>query len=307
MAGIGFISSIFGALSPQSPAPPPAQPPAMIEMGDRHDTPQDHGKGLLPGPRNGSTAYGNVIKMTVPSHLKPTTALVTPPGTVDIHKTPLAEGMTGPCIKRFQAGLAQFVDVPATGTFDSQTTDAVRQFQRDNKLPVTGTVDAKTFGELWNKSFWEKNNPLELNGPEVRQSAPQHLELQAHRSQNRVDVVDSDTGKVFKSYPISAGSAAHPTPAYQDSSIKAITEKPSWHPPDSAWAKGSHPVGPGPNNPMGPVKLNISQSIYFHGVPRKEWGSIGKAPESHGCMRMYPQDVWELHTLVGSGTKVNVD
>ena len=43
--------------------------------------------------------------------------------------------------------------------------------------------------------------------------------------------------------------------------------------------------------------------IYIHGTP--EEGLIGKKA-SHGCIRMFNQDVVELFSLVDKGTKVNI-
>ena len=43
--------------------------------------------------------------------------------------------------------------------------------------------------------------------------------------------------------------------------------------------------------------------IYIHGTP--EEGLIGEKA-SHGCIRMFNQDVIELFSLVEKGTKVNI-
>jgi murein L,D-transpeptidase YcbB/YkuD len=223
----------------------------------------------------------------------------------DLFNQPFRLGMEGDPVRRFQEGLDKFVPVEASGAYDEKTAAAVSKFQQQNALKPTGEVNPTTFGVLWNKTFWETGHPLDLN-PGLSQQLGKHLELHAYRDQHRVDVINTDSGTVVRSYPISAGSSTYPTPAIHAGSIKQVTEKPWWHPPDSPWAHGAKPVEPGPSNPMGPVKLNLKDDIYFHGVPRKEWDSIGHASQSHGCMRMFPQDAWELHGLVGPGTKVEV-
>jgi hypothetical protein len=52
-----------------------------------------------------------------------------------------------------------FVDVPIDGIFDERTTSAVRTFQANNNLDVTGKVDFKTFekiDEYWSRA-WDKD------------------------------------------------------------------------------------------------------------------------------------------------------
>jgi murein L,D-transpeptidase YcbB/YkuD len=54
-------------------------------------------------------------------------------------------------------------------------------------------------------------------------------------------------------------------------------------------------MGPGPDNPMGKVKLQLRGPYYLHGTPWPE--SIGRAG-SHGCIRMRQEDAVQLATLV---------
>jgi len=89
---------------------------------------------------------------------------------------------------------------------------------------------------------------------------------------------------------IAIGQGIYPTPQ-QVSEIKRIEWNPWWYPPDAPWAKNDKPTPPGPRNPLGVVKLPLSQEILFHGtnVP----SSVGR-PASHGCMRMHNDDASEL-------------
>lgn len=87
---------------------------------------------------------------------------------------------------------------------------------------------------------------------------------------------------------IAIGSGVYPTPE-QESAIKRIEWNPWWYPPpDAPWAKGAKPEPPGPGNPLGLVKMPLSDAIMFHGT-NKDW-SVGH-PASHGCMRMHNRDV----------------
>ncbi len=97
--------------------------------------------------------------------------------------------------------------------------------------------------------------------------------------------------KVLKQYPIAVGAINHKTPTGKRF-LKEITWNPWWYPPTySSWARNAKPEPPGPNNPLGPVKMSLGGDILLHGT-NKEW-SVGHAA-SHGCMRMKNRDAREL-------------
>ena len=108
----------------------------------------------------------------------------------------------------------------------------------------------------------------------------------------RVTVRVGDT--VLKTYPVAVGQVGHETPL-GTYTISHAEWNPWWRPPASAWARGSKPTPPGPENPMGRVKLFFAPLYYLHGTPDEE--SLG-TPASHGCVRMLNDDVVELATLV---------
>ena len=98
------------------------------------------------------------------------------------------------------------------------------------------------------------------------------------------------------------------------SGTERITRKaewPDWRPPASMIAreraKGRHLpafMAGGPNNPLGARALYLGSSLYrIHGS-NQPW-TIGHAVSS-GCIRMRNQDVTDLYTRVGVGTKVVV-
>lgn len=89
---------------------------------------------------------------------------------------------------------------------------------------------------------------------------------------------------------VSIGQGVYPTPE-QESTIKRIEWNPWWYPPDSGWAKNAKPTPPGPGNPLGMVKMPISNAILFHGT-NKDW-SVGQAA-SHGCMRMHNNEAADM-------------
>lgn len=89
--------------------------------------------------------------------------------------------------------------------------------------------------------------------------------------------------------------------------VKSKTPNPTWVVPESI--KKENPdlpneVPPGPDNPLGDYAFRLSEMLYaIHGT-NKPWG-IGRRV-SHGCMRMYPEDVAALYAMVPVGTTVHV-
>lgn len=89
--------------------------------------------------------------------------------------------------------------------------------------------------------------------------------------------------------------------------VKSKTANPTWVVPESI--RSEEPdlpaeVPPGPDNPLGDFAFRLSRMLYaIHGT-NKPWG-VGRRV-SHGCIRMYPEDVGALYPLVSVGTPVMV-
>jgi lipoprotein-anchoring transpeptidase ErfK/SrfK len=84
--------------------------------------------------------------------------------------------------------------------------------------------------------------------------------------------------------------------------------KPAWGPPaDIAVANPSIPLvipGGSPRNPMGAAAMGLNRGNYaIHGT--NEPGSIGRFV-SHGCIRMFNEDILDLYRRVPVGTEVIV-
>ncbi len=115
---------------------------------------------------------------------------------------------------------------------------------------------------------------------------------------------------VVITHPISIGSEGRNLPM----GLSQISEKrikPSWRVPKSIRAeheKEGDPlpavVPPGPDNPLGEFSMRLGSSSYLiHGTNRTF--SIGMRV-SHGCIRLYPDDIASLFPQVPSGTAVNI-
>jgi murein L,D-transpeptidase YcbB/YkuD len=110
----------------------------------------------------------------------------------------------------------------------------------------------------------------------------------------RLDVFER--GERTRSYLVSVGRRGYETPA-GSYFINRIDWNPWFHPPKSAWARNWKITPPGPNNPMGAVKLQFSTLLYIHGTPEEEEARLG-ARASHGCVRMGAEDIRELARLI---------
>jgi len=102
----------------------------------------------------------------------------------------------------------------------------------------------------------------------------------------------------IRSYTVTIGAPNFPTPTggFQ---ITRIEWNPSWTPPPSPWARGEKKAPPGPNNPMGRVKLQFDDYLYVHGTSKES--QLGGA-HSHGCIRLSNADALDLARLVATHT-----
>lgn len=122
------------------------------------------------------------------------------------------------------------------------------------------------------------------------QTGPLRLDLNIPA--NRLVVYEGDTP--IRTYPVSVGLPGHDTPTGKFA-IATAEWNPWWRPPAREWARNDKVTPPGPNNPMGRVKLFFMPLYFIHGTPDAE--NIGQAA-SHGCVRMLNKDVIALSRLL---------
>lgn len=103
-----------------------------------------------------------------------------------------------------------------------------------------------------------------------------------------------ENGERTRTYTVAVGQRGHRTPTGRYA-ISRVVWNPWWHPPNRGWARRKRVTPPGPNNPMGRVKMYFRNLYYIHGTPHR--GSLGRAV-SHGCVRMSNGDAIELARLV---------
>jgi L,D-transpeptidase ErfK/SrfK len=112
-----------------------------------------------------------------------------------------------------------------------------------------------------------------------------------------------EPGKVI-TFPVGVGDEGKNTPVGSYTIIEKIVNPP-WNVPESIRMEQPElprVVPPGPDNPMGSHALRLSMNtLLIHGTDRP-WG-IGTR-SSHGCIRLYPEDIVKLYGMVQKGTRV---
>lgn len=185
--------------------------------------------------------------------------------------------------------------------------DVARRFSlgQDEIVLANPTVDRWMPREgtqvLLPKMFILPNVPrtgIVLNVPEMR--------LYYYRRQSRQGPADIVT------YPVSIGRMDWKTPRGTTSVIQKQVD-PAWHPPETI--KKEHAadgdilpdiVPPGPNNPLGKYAMKLGIPGYLiHGTGIDKAFGIGMRV-THGCVRMYPEDIEQLFPMVPVGAPVHI-
>lgn len=121
---------------------------------------------------------------------------------------------------------------------------------------------------------------------------------------------NADSHLLIENYPIGIGREGWATPT----GTFHITEKtrdPNWYPPASVRAEHrelNDPlpaiVPPGPDNPLGRFKMRLSEPDYLiHGTNKPS--GVGMRI-SHGCIRLFPEDIAVLFDGAPTNTKVSI-
>ena len=111
-------------------------------------------------------------------------------------------------------------------------------------------------------------------------------------------------------YPIGVGRVGDETPL-ADTRVTRVEADPAWRPPASIRAEYAAAglalpavVPPGPDNPLGRHAVRLALPGYLlHGTNAPE--GVGMRV-SHGCIRLYPEDIARLFETVSPGTRVRI-
>ncbi|HSG66135.1 MAG TPA: L,D-transpeptidase family protein [Gammaproteobacteria bacterium] len=121
---------------------------------------------------------------------------------------------------------------------------------------------------------------------------------------------DSSPVRRVTSHPIGIGRQGWATPL-GEATVTGKARDPVWYPPASVRAEHAAAgdplpsiVQPGPDNPLGAFAMGLSMPGYLiHGTNKP--AGVGMRV-SHGCIRLYPEDIEALFDRVPSGTPVRI-
>jgi lipoprotein-anchoring transpeptidase ErfK/SrfK len=145
------------------------------------------------------------------------------------------------------------------------------------------------------------------NPPKVSNDLPE-VTIVVDKPARNVRVYDRG-GKFLAFYPATIGSEEKPAPS-GDFKVKGVSWNPKYqYDPKFAWkgvnTKRKLSIGPGPNNPVGLVWIDLTDPTYgIHGTPAPS--DIGKT-QSHGCIRLTNWDAVELAGMVRPGDVVRFE
>ncbi|MBD1914238.1 L,D-transpeptidase [Leptolyngbya sp. FACHB-16] len=140
----------------------------------------------------------------------------------------------------------------------------------------------------------------DLVPPEMVLPEERALHITIDLSDRRLTLSQGDT--VLRTIPVAVGRSSFPTPT-GEFEVRQMIRDPSWMNPFT------HEVieGGNPRNPLGRFWIGFwtdgNNWVGMHGTPNPE--SVG-TPASHGCIRLYNDDIQALFAQVSMGTPVTV-
>jgi len=156
----------------------------------------------------------------------------------------------------------------------------------------------------------KKGTVVRLQNRRILPDTP-HKGLTLNISEFRMYFYPPDDKGTVHSFAHGIGRQDWKTPMGQTSVVRKIKD-PAWYPPESIrreHAANGDPlptvVPPGPHNPLGTraLYLNLPGEYRIHGTDIDKIYGIGMQI-THGCVRMYPDDVEALYDMVPVGTPV---
>lgn len=214
---------------------------------------------------------------------------------------------------------ATVFDLPADGspvvgadtTITSRYQDTLLDFARRYSLGYDEIIRANPGVDMWLPG---EGREIFLAGRRILPPGPREgviVNLPEHRLYYYPKATQNGK-RVVITYPVSIGKLGRTTPLGQTRVIAKI-KHPSWYPPASIrkeHAEAGDPlpgvVGPGPDNPLGDykIRLGFGDGTYeIHGTNNPT--AVGLAI-THGCIRMYPEDVATLFAQLPVGTSVRL-
>jgi L,D-transpeptidase ErfK/SrfK len=203
--------------------------------------------------------------------------------------------------------LEQFPDGDATATVleDETLLDMALRYT----LGQTEIIKLNPKMDRW---LIKKGQVVRLPNRRVLPDTP-HNGITLNISEFRMYYYPPDQKGVVMSFAHGIGRQDWKTPLGKTTVIRKVKD-PAWHPPESIrkeHAENGDPlpevVPPGPHNPLGTraLYLDLPGEYRIHGTDVDKIYGIGMQI-THGCVRMYPEDVESLYDVVPLKTSVYI-
>ena len=188
---------------------------------------------------------------------------------------------------------------------DQTLLDVARQFN-------LGQTEIVTLNPKLDRWLIKKGTVVRLPNKRILPDTP-HQGITLNISEFRMYYYPANQPGIVKSYSHGIGRQDWQTPLGKTSVARKVKD-PAWHPPESIrreHAAMGDPlpaiVPPGPNNPLGAyaLHLNLPGEYRIHGTDVDKIYGIGMQI-THGCVRMYPEDIEALYNSVPIGTPVYI-
>jgi L,D-transpeptidase ErfK/SrfK len=188
---------------------------------------------------------------------------------------------------------------------DQTLLDVARRFN-------LGQTEIVTLNPTVDRWLVKKGTVVRLPNRRILPDSP-HEGITLNIAEYRMYYYPADQPGTVKSFAHGVGRQDWQTPLGRTTVIKKVKD-PAWHPPESIrreHAANGDPlpaiVPPGPNNPLGAyaLYLNLPGDYRIHGTDIDKIFGIGMQI-THGCVRMYPEDIEALYRSVPVGTSVYI-
>ena len=188
---------------------------------------------------------------------------------------------------------------------DQTLLDVARRFN-------LGQTEIVTLNPKLDRWLIKKGTVVRLPNRRILPDTP-HEGITLNIAEYRMYYYPADQPGTVRSYAHGIGRQDWQTPLGKTTVAKKVKD-PAWHPPESIrreHAANGDPlpaiVPPGPNNPLGAyaLYLNLPGEYRIHGTDVDKIYGIGMQI-THGCVRMYPEDIEALYNSVPIGTPVYI-
>jgi L,D-transpeptidase ErfK/SrfK len=201
--------------------------------------------------------------------------------------------------------ITQYPDGMAISRADHDET--LLDFARKFLLGQTEVVRLNQDVDRWNV---KKGEIVRLSNRRILPDTP-HEGITLNISEYRMYYYPADRPGTVMSFAHGVGRQDWKTPLGKTTIARKVKD-PAWHPPESIrreHAANGDPlpetVLPGPHNPLGAyaLHLNLPGEYRIHGTDIDKIYGIGMQI-THGCVRMYPEDIEQLYNSAPVGTSV---